>query len=148
MFESYRVSQVEQRGWSTAHKQDAMQAFYRVYCFKNFGGEDWMKIILALGHCNAEVIDIANGIITRRISQKAGRVAATHTQPDPVLSQRARQSMQGVAADDLAPIRPPKSSGGGEAKKWRDYAKNLSRQKKRTVHRKWDDVLPSLCFWF
>ena len=73
-----------------------MEGYYRVYCFKNFGGEDWVNILLALGHCSGEVIHEANTIITRRIHEKAGRDAATLTQPDPILSVRTRQAMQGA----------------------------------------------------
>ena len=116
--------------------------FYRVHCFKTYGGEDWMKILLALGHCNEEVIKQANIIITRRIDEKAGRLAATQTQPDPILSVRTRQQMQGVPQRDLAPIRPPNRGNPNEAKRARDYAKIWSKQKTRIVYRKWGDGLP------
>ena len=119
-----------------------MQGFYRTHCFKTFGGEDWMKILLAIGHCSAEVILEANQVLARRIREKASRDASTHTQAGPILSVRTRQAMQGVPQRDLAPVRPPNSSLGNEAKRARERAKTFSRQKTRTVHRKWGDVLP------
>ena len=113
MFEAYLISQVEQHGWSAGRRKDAMYCFYRVHCFKNFGGEDWMKILLALGHCSEEVISMANIVISRR-----------------------RQAMQGVPQRDLAPIRAPSAATPNEAKRAREHAKTFSRQKTRTVYRK------------
>ena len=138
----YSICQVEQRGLTTGQTDQAIRGFYRAHCFKYYGGEDWMKILLALGHCNEEVINQAKIVMTRRIGEKAGRVAATHTQPDPTLSVRTRQQMEGVPQRDLAPIRPPNRWSPNDAKRARDYAKTFSKQKTRTVYRKWGDALP------
>ena len=43
MFGAYLLSQVEQHGWTSGQRKEAMEGFYRVHCFKTFGGEDWMK---------------------------------------------------------------------------------------------------------
>ena len=143
MFEAYLISQVEQQGWSAGRRKQAMYCFYRVHCFKNFGGEDWMKILLALGHCSEEVILQANIVISqRRIRERTGRDAATHTQPDPILSTRTRQAMQGVPQRDLTPVRPPNTATPSQAKQARDHAKTFSKQITRTVYRKWGDALP------
>ena len=142
MFEAYLISQVEQRRYSPGQKSEAMQGFYRVHCFKSFGGEDWMKILLALGHVNQEVIDEANSVITRRIQEKAGRDAATHTQPNPILSTRTREAMRGVPQRDLTPVQPPNTGTPNKAKQAREYAKTFSEQKTRSVYRKWGDALP------
>ena len=108
MFELYRVSQVQQRKWTASQTENSMAGMYRVHCFKTFGGQDWMKILLALGHVDAKVTEIANDITTRRIQEKAGRDASTLTQPDPILSKRTRQIMEGVAAAHIDPHRAPK----------------------------------------
>ena len=125
----YSICQVEQRGLTIGQRDQAIHGFYRVHCFKYYGGEDWMKILLALGHCNEEVINQANRVLTRRIDEKAGRVAATHTQAGPILSKRTRQMMQGVSPLDLEPVHPPNTGSGNVAKRAREHAKNLSKLK-------------------
>ena len=130
MVAHYNSCQVEQRRyhsrpWSTAERQGSMASCWRVHCFKVFGGEDWLKILLALGHCRAPVIDIANAIISRRIETKAGgRVAATHAMTSPVLAARTQAAMANVA---LPAISPPGSSIGGYGKQCRDDAKQIKR---------------------
>ena len=120
-----------------------MAGMYRVHCFKTFGGQDWMKILLALGHVDAKVTEIANDITTRRIREKAGRDASTLTQADPILSKRTRQIMEGLAATQ---IDPPRASPGAPnaAKQAREHAKTFSKLKERSLYRKWDDALPEL----
>ena len=115
----YLISQVEQRGWTFSQRQEAMSGFYRVHCFKTYGGEDWMKILLTFGHCSEEVINQANRVLTRRIDEKAGRVAATHTQAGPILPLRTRQEMEGVLQRHLEP----------RSRRARNHAKTLSEQK-------------------
>ena len=102
-----------------------MQGFWRTHCFKVFGGEDWLKILLALGHCRAPVIDIANDIISRRIETKAGgRVAATHAMTSSTLSARTQAAMENK---ELPEIKPPGSSTGNKGKQFRDEAKKIKR---------------------
>jgi hypothetical protein len=109
-----------------------MASCWRVHCFKVFGGEDWLKILLALGHCRAPVIDIANDIISRRIETKAGgRVAATHAMTSPVLAARTQAAMANVA---LPEINPPGSSIGGYGKQCRDDAKKIKRMLRIVSH--------------
>ena len=74
-----------------------------------------MRILLAIGHCNEEVM------------HQAGRVAATHTQAGPILSVRTRQQMEGVPQRHLEPVHFPNASGN-MAKRARDHAKTLSEQ--------------------
>ena len=85
-----------------------------------------MKLLLALGHCDQEVINQANIVMTARI-EKEGRVAATHTQAGPILSVRTRQQMEGVPQRHLEPVHFPNASGN-MAKRARDHAKTLSEQ--------------------
>ena len=101
-----------------------MQGFWRTHCFKVFGGEDWLKILLALGHCRKDVVDIANDVITSRIANKArGRVAATHT-TGPILSVRTQAAME---HQDIPDIKPPGTNIGGLGKQSRDQAKRLEK---------------------
>jgi len=137
MVAHYNSCQVEQRRyhsrpWSTAERQGSMASCWRVHCFKVFGGEDWLKILLALGHCRAPVIDIANDIISRRIETKAGgRVAATHAMTSPVLAARTQAAMANVA---LPEINPPGHSKGGYGKQCRDDAKQIRRMLRIVSH--------------
>ena len=101
-----------------------MQGMWRVHCFKVFGGEDWLKILLALGHCRQPVIDIANVILSRRIDLKAGRLAATQTMTGPILAARTQAAMENKK---LPEIKPPGSSTGGKGKQFRDEAKKIKR---------------------
>ena len=112
-----------------------MTRFYRVHCFKTYGGEDWMKILLALGHCNAKVIGVANDIIAYRIALRAGRTAREEAQTGPILSVRTQQQMAGVPQRDLQPVQPPGRSAG-EAKRAREMATGLTWAKRRTVYEK------------
>ena len=99
-----------------------MQGFWRTHCFKVFGGEDWLKILLALGHCRKDVVDIANDVITRRIENKAGgRVAATHTS-GPILSVRTQAAMD---HQEIPDIKRPGSGIDGRGKQSRDEAKRI-----------------------
>ena len=114
------------KGWSTGERQEAMQGFWRTHVFKVYGGDDWLKILLALGHCRKEVVDIANDIITRRIQKKGdGRVAATHALTDSTLSARTKAAMQ---KKELPEVRPPGSGIGGLGKQSRDEAKRITKR--------------------
>ena len=127
MVAHYNSCQVEQRHYRTTQLQGSMASCWRVHCFKVFGGEDWLKILLALGHCRAPVIDIANDIISRRIETKAGgrAVAATHaTTSPPVLAPRTQAAMANVAPPEIV---PPGTSVGGYGKQCRDEAKQIKR---------------------
>jgi hypothetical protein len=131
MVAHYNSCQVEQRHYRTTELQGSMASCWRVHCFKVFGGEDWLKILLALGHCRAPVIDIANAIISRRIETKAGRVAATHEMTGPVLAARTQAAMANVA---LPGINPPGSSSGSYGKQCRDDAKQIGRKLRIVSH--------------
>ena len=141
MVAHYNSCQVEQRRyhsrpWSTAERQGSMASCWRVHCFKVFGGEDWLKILLALGHCRKDVVDIANDIITCRIQKKAGgRVAATHAMTA-TLSARTQAAMENK---ELPEIKPPGHSMGGYGKQCRDKAKKISK-KLRFAHMDLDDM--------
>ena len=102
------------RGYTTGQKHKAMQQFY--------GGEDWLKILIALGHCRAEVTSIANEVLSVRIQEKAGRLAATQTQSGPILSKRTYAAMSG---EELPEVQAPGTSVGSEAKVLRDQAKRI-----------------------
>ena len=131
-----------------------MQGFCRVHCFKTYGGEDWLKLLIALGHCSEQVIDIANDVITKRIQAKAGRLAATQTQPNPILSERSKAMKEGVADLDLPPIAAPRSSLGNLAHQARDKAHGIGRRKRPSgVARNGRMCCPALCclvirFWY
>ena len=102
-----------------------MQGMWRVHCFKVFGGEDWLKILLALGHCRQPVIQIANDILARRIDVKASRLAATQTMTGPKLAARTQAAMDN---QKLPEIKPPGSSTGNKGKQFRDEAKKIKRK--------------------
>ena len=120
------MTQVEKRGYTDSQKQEAMKRFWRTHCFKAYGSEDWMKILLALGHCRSEVIDIANDVLSTKILKAAGRVAATHGPPaDPRLSKRTAAAMTG---QPIPEVQPPNTGLGNEAKRLREKAKNLGRE--------------------
>ena len=108
-----------------------LESMWRVHCFKVFGGEDWLKILLALGHCRQPVIDIANAILERRIELKAGRPAATRTLTDPILAPRTVAAMENKK---LPKIKPPGSNIGGQGKQFRDKAKEIKRQLRFVSH--------------
>ena len=132
----YHSRQVDQRHWTRGERHEAMQGFWRTHCFKIFGGEDWLKILLALGHCRKDVVDIANDIITCRIQKKAGgRVAATHAMTA-TLSDRTKAAMENK---ELPEIKPPGHSLGGHGKQCRDKAKKISK-KLRFAHMDLDDM--------
>jgi hypothetical protein len=104
-----------------------MKRHYRTHCFKTFGGEDWMKILLAIGHCRENVIDIANVVIRQKIEVKAERVAATHTTGlDARLSKRTRAAVEGRP---LPPVQPPsRGVSENETKSLREKAKAVGRK--------------------
>ena len=112
-----------QRGYTTGQQHQAMQQFWRVHCFKAYGGEDWLKILIALGHCRGEVTSIANEVLAVRIQEKANRLAATQTQSGPILSKRTHAAMSG---DQLPEVQAPGTSLGSEAKVLRDKAKRIA----------------------
>ena len=126
----YLISQVEERGWTASQRQEAVQRFYRMHCFETYGGQDWMMILLALGHCNEEVIRQANMVLTRRLNEKTERVAATHTQLDRILCASTRQQMQGFCESDLTPVRFVTTGLRRKANQALEHAKIFSKLKK------------------
>ena len=86
-----------------------------------------MKILIAFGNCRADVIDIGNEVIRQKISDKAGRLATTQTQPDPRLSKRTEAAMRGAPLPDIV---PPNTGLGNAAKRLRDKGRKLAHEKR------------------
>ena len=89
-----------------------------------------MKILLALGHCDEEVINIGNEILRHKIWNAAKRRADDKKRDDPRLSERTAAKMSGRPVPE---VKPPNAGEGNEAKKLREKAKHLGREKRLLI---------------
>ena len=61
--------------WTEKQRADKLADWWRTRVFKTYGDDRWYKILIGVGHCDEEVIELGNEVLRKIIKEKAGREA-------------------------------------------------------------------------
>ena len=131
--------------WSRTTKRFAvnMKSYWRVHCHKQFGGQLWLGVLLALGDVPPLAVQISNQVIAERIRAAAGREAQGTAVPGPRLS---AQNAARARGDPVPPVAGP-TDRISDAKVARHRAKELEKRKRlgTSNHAVGSSALSHLC---
>ena len=103
-----------------------MKSYWRVHCHKQFGGQLWLGVLIALGDVPPLAVQLTNQIIAERIRAAAGREAQNTAVPGPRLS---AQNAARVKGEPVPPVAGP-TDRISDAKLARQRAKQLEKRKR------------------
>ena len=132
LFEEWRESEgsVRGKGSTEAQRLRSAKGYYKMHCYRTFGGMRWLKFLIAVGDVGPAAVNATNSLVRDRVREKRGQAVG--------LDPRKPDDDRRWVSRDLRPS-PCFEAGAPKPKELRQEArrkaKNLALEKARRTDR-------------